>query len=560
MAFGLGFSLPAYLGYGGGFGAGATLVLDFTSGNQTLDPRVTFSRASNATVTGSNGLVQYAPNNLLTYSQQFDNAAWSKTNATVTADSVTAPDGSLSADALVDNAVSGQHRANNSVAVTVVSGASYTFSFYAKQNTIRYINARIITTTGNAQSTFDLQTGTVSGTSVGTATISAAGNGWFRCTVTGTTDGTSAFAYVNLNASANVNPETYVGTGSSAYIWGAQLNTGALQTYWPTVASAYYGPRFDYNPVTLAPNGLLIEEQRTNLLTYSEQFENAIWTGAIGSKPAITANSVVSPNGTTTADSLNYTGQYQAVCQAIPSTAVEYTFSIWLRIDSGTRAISVANGNGVILTTFTVTNTWARFSGTFTSNHIVIGLQDRNTSRFVTVYAWGAQLEAGAFPTSYIPTVAAQVTRAADVATMTGTNFSSWYNATEGAVYTEFAKSWLSSTATTPFQLTPTSGGQGIMGWINTDGLNFRQWVGGTSTTLGSLSASATNKAVVAYGSTNAGSLNGAAAVANAGTVPVDITSATIGKYGTGYLNGTIKRIAYYPRRLSNSELQAITA
>jgi hypothetical protein len=55
------------------------------------------------------------------------------------------------------------------------------------------------------------------------------------------------------------------------------------------------------------------------------------------------------------------------------------------------------------------------------------------------IYAWGAQVEAGAFATSYIPTVASQVTRSADSAVMTGTNFSSWYNASEGTFYCEAA-------------------------------------------------------------------------------------------------------------------------
>lgn len=241
------------------------LALDFTTAS--LDSRITFTRttgASNpATFVNSSGVVTVATNNqprfdydpitlvckgllieesrsnLALQSQAIDNVAWSKTNASVSADAATSPDGTANADALVDNSTNGQHRINNGTAITVTSGASYTFSFYAKQNTIRYVNARIITGTGNAQSTFDLQLGTVYGTSAGTATIAAAGNGWYRCTVTGTTDGVSAYVYVNLNTSANVNPQSYVGTGSSAYIWGAQLEAGTFATsYIPTTSAA----------------------------------------------------------------------------------------------------------------------------------------------------------------------------------------------------------------------------------------------------------------------------------------------------------------------------------
>ena len=76
-------------------------------GRTTLDPKITFGRTSNATLTNSAGLVAYAPHNLLTYSEQFDNAAWSKTNTTITANSTAAPDGTLTADTLTSGAANG---------------------------------------------------------------------------------------------------------------------------------------------------------------------------------------------------------------------------------------------------------------------------------------------------------------------------------------------------------------------------------------------------------------------------------------------------------------------
>ena len=66
-------------------GYGATFAENFADGTNTLDPRITFSRASNATVTNSSGNIVYAPHNLLTYSEQFDNSAWTKSGSTVTA-------------------------------------------------------------------------------------------------------------------------------------------------------------------------------------------------------------------------------------------------------------------------------------------------------------------------------------------------------------------------------------------------------------------------------------------------------------------------------------------
>ena len=77
---------------------GAALYMDFAA-TTTLDPRVTFSRTTNATLTNSAGLVAHAPHNLLTYSEQFDNAAWVKVStATITANAVISPDSSVTAD------------------------------------------------------------------------------------------------------------------------------------------------------------------------------------------------------------------------------------------------------------------------------------------------------------------------------------------------------------------------------------------------------------------------------------------------------------------------------
>ena len=102
-------------------------------GRTTLDPKITFGRTSNSTLTNSAGLVAYAPHNLLTYSEQFDNAAWFKGNTTVTANTVVAPNGTITADTLAFAAVANANL-QPTTATPVSVGQVYTYSIYVKAN------------------------------------------------------------------------------------------------------------------------------------------------------------------------------------------------------------------------------------------------------------------------------------------------------------------------------------------------------------------------------------------------------------------------------------------
>jgi hypothetical protein len=363
--------------------------------------------------------------------------------------------------------------------------------------------------------------------------------------------------------------------------------------------AAINAPRFDYNPTTLAPLGLLIEEQRTNLLTYSEQFNNAAWSK---DNCSITANTVVAPDGTTTADTLVRSGAppsrvFQSSTSVGSLTASVYAkagtqnFAVFqintaLNINAAFITFDLTNGSvgtsTVLLGSLTLTGTatsvgngWYRCSVAFSSTLdtvVRIGAANaantRNGDNGGTIYIWGAQLEAGAFPTSYIPTVASQVTRSADVAVMTGANFSDWYNATEGTLYAEYQV-----TAGTNQRAFTVSDGtlSNVMNILVTNasgnGSSF------AVTTAGSLVASvptnlATQSATLykVAGAYKTNDVNGA----RNGTVGTTDTSAAIptvdraligaGGAASQFLNGHIRQIAFYPRRLANSELQAITA
>jgi hypothetical protein len=184
--------------------------------------------------------------NLLTFTEQFDDASWGKFNVTLAPTTATTdPLGGLTAEILTDNATNGRHVFEQSLSGEL--SATRVFSVYAKQNTLRYMVMSIpVSTDVNCYSAiFDLQTGVVSATKAnGTGTVSATiqdvGNGWYRCSMTGivASSGNSTF-FTILGASDrpgftgalnNNNIPTYAGTGQTLYFWGAQLLTAGDQT------------------------------------------------------------------------------------------------------------------------------------------------------------------------------------------------------------------------------------------------------------------------------------------------------------------------------------------
>ena len=338
--------------------------------------------------------------------------------------------------------------------------------------------------------------------------------------------------------------------------------------------------RFDHNPATGESLGLLVEEQRTNLLLQSESIDNVSnWNrmaGGIGTTPAITANSIVSPDGSTTADQVvlalnggTTVNDSSYVTQSYSSTSgTTYVVSMWLRTVSGTAVISF-DVDSQNINTITVTSTWQRFSfarttSTTASRTFRFGLRGTfNTSDSATLYVWGAQLEAGSFPTSYIPTTTATVTRSADVASITGANFSSWYRQDEGTIY--FKGSSLRATgspATRNFQFEDGTSNNNI----RTAGTVTLQVINAAATQCnltatpnialdGSLYDFASAYKVDDFATSN----GGAASVDNSGTVPVVDRLFLGGGSSAGILNGAISRLTYWPQRLPNSTLQAVT-
>lgn len=167
--------------------------------------------------------------NLLTYSEQFDNAAWSKNRVTVIANATVAPDGTLSADRLVEDTTTGSHNAIR-LGFSFTASTTYTVSFYAKPAGRNFVALR---TSGSAFSSallyFNLTTGTVTVINAGGVTASSAtsvGNGWYRCVATFTATSTTIDNLI-FDAAQDTSNFTYTGDGTSGiYIWGAQLVSG----------------------------------------------------------------------------------------------------------------------------------------------------------------------------------------------------------------------------------------------------------------------------------------------------------------------------------------------
>lgn len=700
---------------------------------------IDFTRTSAGGYYGPDGLFRMTPasKNLLTYTQEFDNAAWAKLNATVTANSVAAPDGTMTADAVLPTATTAWHNVQQSGGV---SGTPMTLSVYAKAGSHAFMQLSH-GSLSSIYANFNLLTGEVGTVGANaTASITPAGDGWYRCAMTFTPGGAGSHAIGHITSATAVYRESWASTGTeSIYLWGAQLEVvpdanlvlgselgsngdfasgstgwtlgsgvtisggaaqfasvssgvGISQTVSPafSTSSVYrvsvtisgytagtlsvrcgsggafnalpaangthtitviggaangilqffssaapasftidnitvkeitgmpttytrnvgglYPPRFDYDPETKAPRGLLVEEQQTNLLTYSEQFDNAAW---VKTRASISANATTSPDGTVDAAALVEDGtatQTHLTYRSVTiDTAKTYTASVYLKADTRTFArfllgdtggenavrvdVNLTNGaisTGTNGTGWTLISASAAAVGNGWYRVVVTGTSAASTTGTIVVYmatalgtitytgdgtsrlfVYGAQLEAGAFATSYIPTAASQVTRAADNAVITGANFSRWYNQSEGTFVVE-ADTVKPTTSATPVVPVSVSGNGGVTAnsvnvrfvgskvdvtcyadsslVVDANGFDYTPG----NTTKSALALKANDFALAVSGSSPEVDTNAA--------VPV-VSQMFVGQASNGsQINGHIRSIKYYPTRLGNAQLQTLSA
>ena len=358
------------------------------------------------------------------------------------------------------------------------------------------------------------------------------------------------------------------------------------------VTAAANEPRFTYDPVTLRCLGLLVEELRTNLLLRSEEFDNTTNWGFIGTA---TANAITAPNGTITADLATTSGTQAQLFQATTiSSGATITGSCFLKpngineteivllasnnttpygratfnVSTGVISVAAATANGGTNASASIqafANGWYRCSVTVTYPAVTAaGIRINAPGATGGFYLWGAQLEAGAFPTSYIPTTGTQATRNADVATIAGAGLAGFYSQSEGTFYWSSAAGGSAGNA---FEVSNGTSSNRITGYNNspTQPL-FLISSGGVNVFFnpGTIAANSRNAHAAAYkASNNAYSLNGGNPATDSTILPpVGVSMLTIGanSFSSGHLNGPISRFTYFPQRLPNAKLQAITA
>jgi hypothetical protein len=545
--------------------------------------------------------------NLLGYSQNFENAAWTKSNSSIAASTVIGPFGFDGGQKLVENTTASVgHYIQPLPSPSFTVGQVLTYSVYTKAAERTFLQL-ILTGVGsggaNLVAGFDLTNGVAGTPNAGTSTIVPIGNGWFRCSFTiSVLTAASTGAQIRLSANSSSTPSSYTGDGTSGiYIFGAQLSDSASldpYSYNPVAAptsTAYYGPRFDYDPVTLAPKGLLIEEQRTNLMLYSEDL-STVWNLGTGT---VQSNTWTAPTGNLTGDIFTIGSDSTTPSQSTTITAsATYTLSFFVNkplttaaflrlrfgtaagsisafIDASTMSFGVVQAGIVANYIKQIQNNIYQVSVRFTygatdggSRSLAIsGVVANNSSVPDTgknIAIWGIQYELGAFPTSYIPTTSATVTRAADNASMVGSNFSSWYNQSEGTIYAA-----VSFTNTSSFNTV-----YSITDGTSSNVIRTIQWNNGTDrpliiTTAGlgqtaySTSGLIGNvKYCAAFALNNANyAKNGILGVDDTLVTLPAVNQLTLGNTTGGalYLNGWLQSIKYYPTRLPNADLQRLT-
>jgi hypothetical protein len=597
-------------------GARPSLDLQFADRRDLVDATtgsnlVTFTRQTSGTYVGSDGLIKTATTNLLTYSEDW-NSYQAINNADVDVNEVIAPDGTLTGDKIrCTGTTSNTGHVQKLYTPSSATSLEYTDSWYLKQGNTSATFVEIAAAGGTytfARGKIDWSVtplvftddGKTGGTTPTFHPIEDVGNGWYRVAITITANNSTSISS-RIYASDRSSPVV----GDYVYAWGAQLGQSTtVGEYIPTTTTINSAPRFDHSPTTGESLGLLVEESRTNLLTNSEDLSGYTLqsvtvpldssainpTGSTGSYKILADSGLSGPQGIRIYDSASSANTVVVSAFVKKSTyryvyigfgGISNSFTALFDIEPGltSNRLLGESGNG----TYTnidagyqnFPNDWIRIWAVGTTsgtNGPTLGMGPNDTTFNITtwtaagteeIYAWGLQYEDDkSFPTSYIPTTGSTATRAADVASIGGSNFSSWFNASQGSI---FSDSRIIQSATQTQVAYHFDGANYDISLRQPQVVadQFRANIGNAFTPApgtGETLSAGTTKAAVAYSGT-AGRLQVGSADDNATMAGTsDASQLFIGSLnGATQLNGTLKRLAYWSQRLPNEVLQAIT-
>jgi hypothetical protein len=309
---------------------------------------------------------------------------------------------------------------------TVAPNSTVTLSIYIKKETSKtyFTGSYLYFTGGTTKLTyvlFDEVNGTiniVAPDQVSMVTSVESVGDWWRFIVTGTDTGSNTsldFAFYGTLSQNGTSLSP--GIGSARTIWGGQLNIGSTaKPYFPTTDRLNV-PRLTYQNGGGGCPSLLLEKQSTNLYPYSEDLTQWLTIGT----PTITGNDSTSPDGTTNADRVQFSGSGDLVYISGTGSAGTNVLTVYAKAKTGTaqKFRFFANGTTTISSDFTATDQWQRFEFSYSFTVVTAGLQGESTGASDVLF-WGFQHEVSSYPTSYIPTTSSSATRVADACFKTG--------------------------------------------------------------------------------------------------------------------------------------------
>jgi hypothetical protein len=605
-----------------------SLNLDFAN-TKSLDPRITFRRGTPGTY--YDGVTHVKAEENLIYPSIPNSTDWTINDISCVENysSDLDPEGGNTATLITTNSGTNNTPYIFAKKTENASNDKFTHSVFVKPVTHNYVQLSI-NSQGSVFANFDLSTdqGEVGNIGEGvTASINSFTNGWYRISMTYTSNGhvNGSLVRISLQGStSDLSIDSWNPSGSeSVLVWGAQselrdtvtsytaTNGTSITKYQPKLMTAAADhARFDHDPITGESKGLLIEESRTNLAWHSVDFGERAQLNGLTPLPvhgwmyvrcSIDTNGPMSPDGTrsvvmnhdtteTNGGGLFISGHSDYDDKYIPAGTNTYSF---YAKNAGVNFFVMNTGGNKIF--FDLTNGTAKSFATLIDSygiehvgngwyrcHVVTsqatGLyfyqsdQDDDGTQTVSgaggVAVWGPQFEQGSFPTSYIKTTGASATRSADNASITGENFSSWYRQDEGSIYVDSGKG-KNDTSFAGYVALHTEDFSAmeyywILHRIPTDQFQLLVAPGIANLTDGIDTSLSSQKACVSWADDDFSmSVNGNTIQSDTdGPAKKNLTGLRIGfsPYSKShYLNSTIKKLAYYPQRLTNEQLQNLT-